>query len=83
MVRGKPAPWVQASTAPPCKPLHYGRELHQLLTDRDRCIEQQALLHMEQGRLLVRLRHMIVVCKGAYSGPEADVERMLMLTVES
>ncbi|KAJ9514710.1 hypothetical protein QJQ45_028411, partial [Haematococcus lacustris] len=50
---------------------HYGRELHQLLSDRDRCIEQQALLHMEQGRLLVWLRHMIVVCKGACSGPEA------------
>ncbi|KAJ9512723.1 hypothetical protein QJQ45_019053, partial [Haematococcus lacustris] len=54
---------------------HYGRELHQLLSDRDRCIEQQALLHMEQGRLLVWLRHIIVVCKGACSGPETHADK--------
>ncbi|KAJ9529796.1 hypothetical protein QJQ45_022195 [Haematococcus lacustris] len=75
MVRGEPAPWAEASTATPYgKLLHYGRQLHHLQSDRDRCVEQQAMLRIEHSRLLVWLQHMIVVCKGACSEPEAHGE---------
>ncbi|KAJ9512488.1 hypothetical protein QJQ45_018784 [Haematococcus lacustris] len=48
MVRGEPAPWAEASTATPYgKLLHYGRQLHHLQSDRDRCVEQQAMLRIE------------------------------------
>ncbi|KAJ9532885.1 hypothetical protein QJQ45_010979 [Haematococcus lacustris] len=75
MVRGEPAPWAEASTATPYgKLLHYERQLHHLQSDRDRCVEQQAMLRIEHSRLLVWLQHMIVVCKGACSEPEAHGE---------
>ncbi|KAJ9534251.1 hypothetical protein QJQ45_006935 [Haematococcus lacustris] len=75
MVRGEPAPWAEASTPTPYgKLLHYGRQLHHLRSDRDRCVEQQAMLRIEHSRVLVWLQHMIVVCKGACSEPEAHGE---------
>ncbi|KAJ9512244.1 hypothetical protein QJQ45_012797 [Haematococcus lacustris] len=75
MVRGEPAPWAEASTATPYgKLLHYGRQLQHLQSDRDRCVEQQAMLRIEHRRLLVWLQHMVLVCKGACGEPEAHGE---------
>ncbi|KAJ9516847.1 hypothetical protein QJQ45_027258 [Haematococcus lacustris] len=75
MVRGEPAPWAEASTATPYgKLLHYGRQLQHLQSDRDRCVEQQALLRIEHRRLLVWLQHKVLVCKGACGEPEAQGE---------
>ncbi|KAJ9517596.1 hypothetical protein QJQ45_025070 [Haematococcus lacustris] len=50
MVRGEPAPWAEASTAPPYgKLLHYGRQLHHLQSDRDRGV---GIMYDEDTRLM-------------------------------
>ncbi|KAL6750001.1 hypothetical protein V8C86DRAFT_2545091 [Haematococcus lacustris] len=66
MVRDEPAPWAgESATTSLGKLLYYGRQFHQLLSDRDRCKEQLAVLRLEHGRLLVWLRLMISVCEEA------------------
>ncbi|KAJ9528231.1 hypothetical protein QJQ45_014348, partial [Haematococcus lacustris] len=47
MVRDEPAPWAgESATTSLGKLLYYGRQLHQLLSDRDRCKEQLAVLRL-------------------------------------
>ncbi|KAJ9512604.1 hypothetical protein QJQ45_018896 [Haematococcus lacustris] len=73
IVHGEPAPWDEESTSTPRgKLLHYGRLFHQLLSDSDRCQEQLALLHVEQGRLQAWLEHMLKVCQEACAERTAE-----------
>ncbi|KAJ9520412.1 hypothetical protein QJQ45_000171 [Haematococcus lacustris] len=79
MVLGQPPSWKESTGTDQGKLLHYGRQLHQLLSDSDRCTEQLAVLHVEQGRLQSWLQHMIQVCERVAAEPAAQQGQLFYL----